>query len=137
MEHVYLALIDERYTPSARLMKKYGVTNEKFLVALSHVRREQSPSSLSLDDTYDALKKYGIDLVEAAKLGKLDPVIGRDQEIRRVITILSRKQRTIPLLSVSPAWETAVVEGLAQGIARGDVPASLGTRRFLPWIWEP
>ncbi|MDR1070583.1 MAG: type VI secretion system ATPase TssH, partial [Gracilibacteraceae bacterium] len=91
VEHMYLALIDERGTPTARILRKHGVTRESFLQALTTVRGNQRVTSQNPEDNYDALNKYGRDLVRMAREGKLDPVIGRDSEIRHTIRILSRR----------------------------------------------
>jgi ATP-dependent Clp protease ATP-binding subunit ClpB len=120
VEHIYMALIGERGTPSAKLLGRYGVTLEKFLAALSDVRKNQRATSQNPENTYDALRKYGTDLVEAARNGKLDPVIGRDAEIRRVITILCRKTKNNPALIGEPGvGKTAVVRDWLRESGRG------------------
>ena len=131
VEHLFLSLLNNPSPSMKELWKEYGITRDRFLQALSTVRGNQRVTSDNPEATYDTLNKYGYDLVERAREQKLDPVIGRDAEIRNIIRILSRKTKNNPVLIGEPGvGKTAAIEGLAQRIVRGDVPEGLKDKKL-------
>ena len=132
VEHVFLGILQRPGKAANEIFKMFGITTEKFMQQLSAVRGNQRVTSDNPEDTYNALKKYGQDLVEMARANKLDPVIGRDDEIQRVIQILSRRTKNNPCLIGEPGvGKTAIAEGLARKIAMGDVPENLLDKKLL------
>ncbi len=131
VEHLFLAILDNESPSMREFFREFGLTRDRFLQALSSVRGNQRVTTDSPEATYDSLEKYGTELVSKARSQKLDPIIGRDDEIRNVIRILSRKTKNNPVLIGEPGvGKTAVVEGLAQRIAKGDVPDALKEKKI-------
>jgi len=131
VEHLLLAILEEGGA-AGRLLREHGLNRERFLTALQKVRGHQRVTSPNPEATYQALERYGRDLTNLADQGKLDPVIGRDEEIRRVVQVLSRRTKNNPVLIGDPGvGKTAIVEGLAQRILRRDVPEGLKNKRIV------
>jgi ATP-dependent Clp protease ATP-binding subunit ClpB len=132
-EHLFVAIADETgRSPAAQLLKQHGITRDKIFEVLTNVRGSQRVTNENPEGTYQALERYGRDLTDLARKGKLDPVIGRDEEIRRVIQVLSRRTKNNPVLIGEPGvGKTAIVEGLAGRIYRGDVPEGLKNKRIV------
>src|SRR5467141_3296408 len=132
VEHLLLAMVEDKSGAAGRILNELGATREKLMQALRQVRGSQRVTSQNPEGTYEALERYGRNLTKEAAQGKLDPVIGRDEEIRRTIQVLSRRTKNNPVLIGEPGvGKTAIVEGLAQRLLRGDVPESLQDRKVV------